>query len=529
MNDINSLETIVVVFIVLLQFRAIIKSLWLIRTLRSIWPDLPRYRLITIEVPTGELKSLTPSEIMNNTPKYLKEMQMNSEELDVEAANAGPKGVVGRRRKVKRETVNFLHYGGRGTSATLSSILDTTNSYLIRTAISTPDFNIIKDVVERDCNVVDEQITLSLPQPLYLGLMGTMIGVVLGLFQIGSVGNRIDPSAILFLLGGVKIAMIASGFGLLGTVITAGGSYKKAKRIVEAGKKDFYYFIQTEVLPATGRDTSSAMLTFQRNLGEFNSDFSETVSDFSETVRQLNVAASTSIETSKAQHAVLSKLEQLDIGAMAKASQETFVQLQDALPQLANLAKYLEQVNGFVANSRELSARLADILVRSDQLATLTRAMTEGVERNNVTMEFLHRHFAELDTRKDLFRDSLIKMDDVLQNSLEGLRQDIVAKMEAIRNIRIDEEDLLARSDNSTNFGKLKYLEAISSSFDQLQKDGPPRMTVIANEVTELNRQLSILRKQLESIRPVTLWNFPSLLYQNVKHRVKGGNGTTVR
>jgi hypothetical protein len=73
------------------------------------------------------------------------------------------------------------------TSATknlvFEKILFSTNNYLIRNRGAASDFNLIKDIVERNIDAVEEDINSSIGIPLYLGLMGTMMGIVIGLFQ----------------------------------------------------------------------------------------------------------------------------------------------------------------------------------------------------------------------------------------------------------------------------------------------------------------------------------------------------------
>lgn len=67
------------------------------------------------------------------------------------------------------------------SSTELSEIINATNGYLIRNKGAVSDFNLIKDIVDRNIDTVDDEISNQLALPLYLGLMGTMIGIVIGL------------------------------------------------------------------------------------------------------------------------------------------------------------------------------------------------------------------------------------------------------------------------------------------------------------------------------------------------------------
>ena len=98
---------------------------------------------------------------------------------------------------------------------------------------ATSDFNLIKDIVERNCDSVEEDINQTISIPLYLGLLGTFLGIIMGLLQISgmdynSTSNGLGE-AISILLKGVQIAMFASFTGLFLTVLNSGVFMKGAK------------------------------------------------------------------------------------------------------------------------------------------------------------------------------------------------------------------------------------------------------------------------------------------------------------
>ena len=125
------------------------------------------------------------------------------------------------------------------SNVVFEKVLNSVNTYLLRNKGAVSDFNLIKDVVERNTDAIDEEINTLLPIPLYLGLMGTMLGIVIGLFAMPSISDANFEKAIDILIGGVKIAMIASFTGLLLTVLLSGWKYKGAKTKAEGLKNDF--------------------------------------------------------------------------------------------------------------------------------------------------------------------------------------------------------------------------------------------------------------------------------------------------
>ena len=88
-------------------------------------------------------------------------------------------------------------------STEFGQIITDTNEYLLNNRGAAADFGILKDISERHAEALDEEIQAQIATPLYLGLLGTFTGAILGLVAL--VGNpfaevmptrpRIPPSA----------------------------------------------------------------------------------------------------------------------------------------------------------------------------------------------------------------------------------------------------------------------------------------------------------------------------------------------
>jgi hypothetical protein len=107
-------------------------------------------------------------------------------------------------------------------SDTLDTIIKSINDYL-QSNKTVSDFHLMKDIVDRNCDIKDEEISAQIPIPQYLGLIGTMIGITIGVFCLLSSGGisallsangLSNADGIEGLLGGVALAMITSIVGL---------------------------------------------------------------------------------------------------------------------------------------------------------------------------------------------------------------------------------------------------------------------------------------------------------------------------
>jgi hypothetical protein len=63
-------------------------------------------------------------------------------------------------------------------------ILAATNLYLQKNRGSAADFNILRDISERESEALENEIDSNIALPLYIGLMGTFLGVIIGLIKI---------------------------------------------------------------------------------------------------------------------------------------------------------------------------------------------------------------------------------------------------------------------------------------------------------------------------------------------------------
>ena len=77
---------------------------------------------------------------------------------------------------------------------TLKEIRDALNMYLQKNKGAASDFYLMKDVVERYCDAEEEEINIQQPIPLYLGLMGTMVGIIVGIGFIAVSGGLSSES-----------------------------------------------------------------------------------------------------------------------------------------------------------------------------------------------------------------------------------------------------------------------------------------------------------------------------------------------
>lgn len=284
------------------------------------------------------------------------------------------------------------------------TIVTALNTYLLKNQGVAADFHLVKDIVERNSDAVEQEIEGALPMPLYLGLLGTMISIVLGLFAMPDMSGSEDigaaaGSGIQQLLSGVKVAMIASAVGLGMTTFNS-WRYRDTKTEVERRKNHFYTFIQTNILPAMTQSAVSVLTTLQDKFLKFSQDFGTQINS-------LRSAVNMSTRGLENQAKAIEMLEKMNVNEVATSSIKMFGELKGSFDQLQKFQQYLSQLNEMVDNSATLNTQLNALLHRVDFVETIGTQLTEILGRSNTLQNFMLSHVTELEAFRSTAKESV--------------------------------------------------------------------------------------------------------------------------
>lgn len=351
-------------------------------------------------------------------------------------------------------------------------IIQPINSYLEKNKGAT-DYHIIKDLSDRVCDKIQDEVDSYNPIPLYLGLCGTMLGIIFGIFFLWlgggldslltsasnatSVSGDSASQGIQHLLGGVAVAMIAS---LVGVILTIIGTHQTKDAVAsnETGRNQFLSWIQSNLLPKMSGDVVSTLGVFYQNLNEFNGTFATNS-------RELKKAFQTIQEAYRGQTEYTKELNKLDI---AKA--------QIAFAALGSATEKINDLNEFLKGS---SQYLASVVALADKLDTADER-TKAIERMGL---FFQSEIEQISARKALLSETVGKIDLNLKNSLEGLEsssKEHVGKLQThlnkvyldFQNAVAEQQSLLEQklSESSLYLEQFKRLETIQGQLDKLLK-----------------------------------------------------------
>lgn len=482
--DLVFIELILVGALIVFQTERGISAYVKIKYFRSIIPKSYIFKLRRFYIPHDDLRSNSHIDLMANLSNYEKR----------------PEG--------KSEIVNVINPGDR-FNPILDEILDSINVYLLRNKGAATDFNLIKDIVERNLDLKDEEISNTTSIPLYLGLMGTMVGIVFGLFNLLLLADPDTPMDPKGFLGGVSIAMFASFYGLGWTVFNSSHKFNDARSIVEKSKNRFYTSIQTELLPILNQSISSSVHALHYNLSLFNTNFTTNL----ETLKGL---LNKNHDALLAQESILQVLEDIDIAEFAKANVKVLKELKEGTDQLQKFSQYITSINYLVNGTQQLANSFETMFTKMNHFQGLAEKLDSRVEESNKLIEFINSHFRQLDDRGKLIVDSVVKVEDVMIKSLGQLEDHTYLKIEAIKQITIKEEDLMTKAfaENSSHFSKLHLLVDLKDSIEAIRTNSLNQM----NQIDSIKVELKVLNNKTEKTNDILGLMNSSRFYFRMQH-----------
>ncbi len=287
---------------------------------------------------------------------------------------------------------------------TLQEIRTALNVYLQKNKGAASDFYLMKDVVERYCHAKEEEINIQQPIPLYLGLMGTMVGIIIGIGFIafnGGLNSSELVNNISSLMTCVAIAMAASFVGIFCTT-SLSWSAKNANSHVVENKNRFYSWLQTELLPVLSGNAVNALYLLQQNLMSFNQTFKTNIDG-------LESALSKVEDSSKEQVELISLIKDIDIKRVAQANVTVLKELKDCTGEISVFNKYLHNVSGYLVSVNELNDKINEHLNR-----------TAAIEKMGA---FFEKEIEQVTSREQYINEVVAKVDDTLRKTFEKLSE----------------------------------------------------------------------------------------------------------
>jgi len=457
----------------------------------------------------------------------------------------------------KDKDVRIFLQKGKGHSLFVQ-ILSEINHYLDKNSGHITDVNHIKEISKRHLSKHESAVKALVPIPLYLGLLGTISGVVIGLFNIPSLtidSGIIEASAsasnnlmnqilsesnelgkgVDKLIEGVKYAMIASFSGLLFTTIGAGWTLRSLRFRIDEGSNDLIAFIQAELLPTVSKDLVS-------NFNDLHFRLSSFTESFSASIKELKSVTQENGKHIAIQQKTFEDLEKLDLAKLAKFNVDVFKKLSATTHTLEMFNLSVSNIAQVLETSNNISKRFELIANRTENFEKIATNISTNMEAHGALMSFLHSHFSELDNRKTLIQSAVGRIDKSLEDSLVTIedkvntaRKQFGAQSEEhiqfLRSVTIAEEEFLrdekrrlqeALDNNQNRLGKLDYLEGINSGLSNQLKESQTVNKRLIQLLESLETKMTQNTSEVRTLKNASIVYQIQVLFWKVYNKVTG-------
>ena len=433
-------------------------------------------------------------------------------------------------------TVQITYANEKKKSKIFQSIVDAINNYLAKNQGAT-DYSTLKDITDRQCDALEAQIDATAPVPIYIGLCGTLIGIVLGVGILGYGGGiesllgapavteqvisvdskselpateKLDTgqkavvkstgdtyvlseqgqwepyedagaNGIRDLLRGVAIAMLTTFIGVLLTIIGS-FSYRNSTEDNERKKNKFLNWMQGELLPQMKHNMASTLVILQKNLSKFNRDFATNSQNLNKIFENINT-------TYKENATLLEAVQKLDVDGMAQANIRVLRELQACTDQINDLHTFLQQSNQYVARVESLNSNLSDHLDRTKLIENLG--------------EFFKSEVEQIQLRKEAISKTVGDIDLEVQKSIDCLSKHTGTQYEELTAATSKQHLAFMKAIDAQQEALNKKLEETSLIIEELKNlvDVKESMNKIADATAAQSDKLDQLLKLEESIR----------------------------
>lgn len=437
-------------------------------------------------------------------------------------------------------------------------ILFEINHYLKKNSGRVTDVNHIKEISNRHLSKHESEVRSLVPIPLYLGLLGTISGVVIGLFNIpsltldaetigaGTVASNELMDKILSesnelgkgvdkLIEGVKYAMIASFTGLAFTTIGAGWTLRRLRLRIDEGSNDLIAFIQAELLPVVSKDLVSSFNDLHYRLSSFTKSFSDSI-------EELKFVTWENAKSIDEQRKTFEAIDKLDIAQIAKFNVEVFKKLKGTVTSLDGFNESVQGIADVIGFTNVMAKRFELIANRTENFEKIAADVSRNLEVQAALMNFLQGHFSELERRKTLIESTVGRVDKSLEDSLVAIEDKVKTAqkeygnqsekhIDFLRAVTIAEEEYLreekrrlqeALDNNQNRLGKLDYLEGINQGLSEQLRESQRVNKRMVDLLESLEMNIAKNTAEVRTIKKASIVYQIQVLFWKIQGKITG-------
>jgi TolA-binding protein len=211
---------------------------------------------------------------------------------------------------------------------------------------------------------------------------------------------------------------------------------------------------------------------------------------FSSTVNEVR-------ETFDSQLEVVKELKRIDVANIAKYNIDVMQQLQNSFKKLQDLATYLDKMNGFIGNTRELNLAVNQQLQKVGELSSIIERFDTNAGTISDNSTYLKSHFKNIDNREQAINDRIADFDSNTGKMIDNLETSFSKRLKEFNDKDVDISSGFEKLFEDLRNKTREVFDDESSNIKAIKED-VNNLKGISSELTGLNQKVS---KQDSTIR----------------------------
>jgi biopolymer transport protein ExbB/TolQ len=464
MNIILLIQLGVIGIVIGYQIYVLLTCRFLMSQYQQVFPHKESLFLKNVSIPSNQIRSLTSNDIEN-----IRIGNFKFAPTDALTQISSPLGALFTPSSDKKQPFLIIVdlvtvRDGTTLSNSMKSVLSDINTYLVRNKNFAADFRIIRDMVTRHTDTYTHEIQSFVQTPIYIGLLGTLLGIILSIAQI----RILVADQYTFLLYGIMLAFITSFTGMLFSLLLA-SKWRTIAKSHEHIANDFFGFLQTELLPILSHDMNASLATLQQNIHQFNEKFAQNLDGFQTVVGQVQATYQTQAD-------FLQTLQKMNFNDIAEANIKVFRQMEQGAASFNAFLDYQNKLAETAQNLQLAVQNLQDITQkfnRIDQNAdTIAQQVSSTLTRHEQIMQFIQNSLTDIQYRQDIVKNHIDVLDNSVQKSLEAYQDHMRQRLEKIKTLALEVENEIQKTFSANNIGiqHLQHLPTISQTLTTISE-----------------------------------------------------------
>lgn len=366
----------------------------------------------------------------------------------------------------------------KNSSDFFENIKNRINYYIKENFNTGVSFEVIQNLINREVKVKDEEINHFISFPVYLGLIGTLLGVFFGIW---SLLVQLDLSDglnfaevnlhhfLIAILGGVSASIVGLAFGTILTTFF----YKSALKEVLEGKNNLLFHLKVYLIPQLIEVDHEGIGGLRISLEKFSHE-AKTMS------KNLVDASSTNSKNLEHQIRLMNHFEKLDITQISIENIKIFEKLENNLQAFNNFSMHLE-------NMERISKNLESFASRTVNIDNIIKQVTLNIKQSNEVIQFIEAHKNEIERYKDSSMEFIGKVTKEIAESLEKMKSNTEELMEEYHKSVALNGKSIAESTEEMKSKTEKMMESLTGGLSQIAKNALKNYPELFEDLRSIN------------------------------------------